>query len=276
MKGTIMPELIMTKGQELVAEYGYSVLGALLILVVGRLAVGGVRSAICTTMRKAKADEALTSFVSSLSFAGLMAFVIIAALGKLGIPTASFVAVIGAAGLAVGLALQGSLSNFAAGFLMLVFKPFKTGDFILAAGTAGKVEKIEIFTTTLTTPDNKVVIIPNGKVMGDNITNVTAKDTRRLDLMFGVSYNDDLDKVMEILKHILDADERVLKEPAYTVAVAEHADSSINIVCRPWVKADDYWALHFDLHKKVKEAFDKESITIPYPQRDIHMYNHSA
>jgi small conductance mechanosensitive channel len=201
-----------------------------------------------------------------------MAFVIIAAVGKLGVQTASFVAVIGAAGLAVGLALQGSLANFAAGVLMVIFKPFKVGDFIEAGGSTGVVEEIGIFTTELKSPDNKKIIVPNAKVTGDNIINYTAKDKRRVDIVAGVSYSSDLDKVRKVLEEILSGDDRILQEPAPTISVLELANSSVNFAVRPWVKPADYWDVFFAIQEKIKKSFDAEGIAIPFPQHDVHIY----
>jgi small conductance mechanosensitive channel len=258
--------------QGLVAVWGIKVLAAVLIVVIGRWAAAEIKKLIGGLMRRSKVDETLISFVSSLAYVGVMAFVVIAALSKLGIQTASFVVVLGAAGLAVGLALQGSLANFAAGVLMIIFKPFKVGDFIEAAGTTGTVDEISIFTTQLKTPDNKKVIIPNAKITGDNITNFTANDTRRLDLVACVSYGDDLDRVQEVLGQILSEEPRLLQDPAPTIGVLEMADSSVNIAVRPWVKTGEYWDIYFDLQKKIKQRFDKEGISIPFPQQDVHLH----
>jgi small conductance mechanosensitive channel len=206
----------------------------------------------------------------------LLAFVIIAAINQLGIQTASFIAVIGAAGLAVGLALQGSLSNFAAGVLMLIFKPFKADDFIEAAGIAGVVEEIKIFTTELRSGDNKKIIVPNAKIMGDTITNFTAKDTRRADFVFGIGYDDDIDKARRVIMEIIERDERALKDPAPVVLVSELGDSSVNLTVRAWAKLSDFWPFQFDTIEKVKKRFDAEGITIPFPQRDVHIYEHTG
>jgi small conductance mechanosensitive channel len=227
-------------------------------------------------MLRAKVDHTLISFTTNLVYFGLMAFVVIAALSKLGIQTTSFVAIIGAAGLAIGLALQGSLSNFAAGVILIMFRPFKSGDYIEGGGVAGSVKEIQIFTTILTTPDNKTIIVPNSKLTGDNIVNYATQGTRRLDMVFSIGYNDDIDKAKEVLNQIVKNDSRLLANPAPKIAVLEHADSSINIVCRPWVKADDYWDVYFDMMETVKKAFDKEGISIPFPQTDIHIINGGA
>jgi small conductance mechanosensitive channel len=201
-----------------------------------------------------------------------MAFIVIAAISRLGVQTASFVAVLGAAGLAVGLALQGSLANFAAGVLMIIFKPFKVGEFISAGGVTGGVEAMGIFTTVLKSPDNKKIIVPNAKITGDSITNFSANDTRRIDMVAGVSYSDDLAKVKQVLEGILSEDERILKDPAPTIGLLEMADSSINFAVRPWVKTADYWDVFFATQEKIKQRFDAEGISIPFPQRDVHLY----
>jgi small conductance mechanosensitive channel len=227
-------------------------------------------------MQKADVDPIIIGFVGSITYIGLLAFVIIAALGQLGIQTTSFIAILGAAGLAIGLALQGSLANFAAGFLMIIFRPFKVGDFIEGAGVAGVVEAIQIFTTTLKTGDNKIIIIPNAKLSGDNIINYSAQETRRVDMTVGVAYDADLAKVKAVLNDILSKDERILSDPAPLVAVAELADSSVNFVVRVWVKTADYWGVKFDATETIKNRFDAEGIGIPFPQHDIHIVSGAA
>jgi small conductance mechanosensitive channel len=204
-----------------------------------------------------------------------MLFVIIATVGALGIQTTSFVAVLGAAGLAVGLALQGSLANFASGVLIVLFRPYKVGDFIEAAGIAGTVEKVEILTTVFKTGDNKRVIVPNGQVMGSVITNYSANEMRRVDMVVGVSYSDDLDKVRATLEDLIAAEDRIVADPAHKIAVSELADSSVNFVVRPWVKTEDYWGVMFDLTEAIKKRFDKEGISFPFPQQDVHLYKAS-
>jgi small conductance mechanosensitive channel len=266
-------EQIIQKIQEWVALYGLKVIAAIAILVIGRIVAKILRSFIKKIMGKSGVEQTLISFVTSLAYVGMMAFVIIAALGQLGVQTASFVAVLGAAGLAVGLALQGSLANFAAGVLMVIFKPFQVGDLIEAGGTMGVVEEIGIFNTEMKTPDNKKVIVPNAKVTGDNIVNHTAKDLRRVDMVAGVSYSDDLDKARTVLEEILAADDRILKDPAPTIAVSELADSSVNFVVRPWVKTPDYWDVYFATHERIKKDFDAAGISIPFPQQDLHLFN---
>lgn len=263
---------VYVKLQEWIALYGLKVIAAIAIIVIGRFVAIGLRSLIKRLLQKSAIEETLVSFITSLSYVAMMAFIIIAAIGQLGVQTASFVAVLGAAGLAIGLALQGSLSNFAAGVLMIIFKPIKVGDFIEAGGATGVVEEVGIFTTELKTPDNKKVILPNAKVTGDNIVNYTANEQRRVDIVAGVSYGDDLDKVRKVLEGLLAEDDRILKDPAPTIAVLELADSSVNFAVRPWVKATDYWDVFFAIQEKIKKRFDAEGITIPFPQQDVHVH----
>jgi small conductance mechanosensitive channel len=265
-------EHIVVKLQEWIVLYGLKVIAALAIIVIGRFAAIGVRSLVRRLLKKSLVDETLVSFITSVSYVAIMAFVIIAALGQLGIQTASFVAVLGAAGLAVGLALQGSLANFAAGLLMIIFKPFKVGDFIEAGGASGIVEEIGIFTTELKSPDNKKIIVPNAKATADNIINYSANDQRRIDMVAGVSYSDDLEKVRKILEGILSEDDRILQEPPPIIAVLELADSSVNFAVRPWVKTSEYWDVFFSTQEKIKKRFDAEGITIPFPQQDVHIH----
>jgi small conductance mechanosensitive channel len=253
-------------------DYGVRVLGAVVILIVGRWVALGLSSLVRRVMEKRKVDPTIAAFLSNLVYFGLLTFVAVAAIQNLGIPTASFVAVIGAAGLAIGLALQGSLANFAAGFLLILFRHFKKGDFIEGGGTAGIVDEIQVFATVLKTPDNKKVIIPNAKLTGDNIINYSALETRRVDMKFGVSYSDDVPRVKQILQRIVNEEKRVLKDPAPTIAVLELADSSVNLAVRVWVKVPDYWGVFFDLTEKVKLTFDQEGVRIPFPQRDVHLY----
>jgi len=260
--------------QAFAALYGLKIIAAIVIFVVGRWVARALRNVIKKMMAKGDVDETLISFVGNLTYITLLAFVIIAALNQLGIQTTSFIAVIGAAGLAIGLALQGSLANFAAGVLMILFRPFKAGDYIEGAGVAGTVEEIQIFATQLKTPDNKTIIVPNAKMMGDNITNYSAKDTRRVDMVIGVGYSDDLKKVREILEDILAKDDRILEDPAPTIGVLELGDNSVNFAVRPWVKTEDYWGAYFDVTETVKRRFDEDGISIPFPQRDVHLYEY--
>jgi small conductance mechanosensitive channel len=265
-------EQISLKLQEWIALYGLKVVAALAILIIGRFAAIGIRSVIRRLLQKSRLDDTLVSFVTSLSYVTIMAFVLIAAVAQLGVQTTSFVAIVGAAGLAVGLALQGSLANFAAGILMIIFKPFKVGDFIEGGGVSGVVEEIGIFTTELKSPDNKKIIVPNGKMTSDNIVNYTAKDSRRVDIVTGVSYGDDINKVKTVLNDILSNDGRILKDPAPTIGILELADSSVNFAVRPWVKTEDYWNVFFATQESIKKRFDAEGINIPFPQQDVHIY----
>jgi small conductance mechanosensitive channel len=265
-------EEIVAKIQVWVAAFGINMLTAILIVVVGRWVARFIRNTTGKLMASSKVDATLVTFVGHLIYFSLLTFVILAALAQLGIQTTSFIAVIGAAGLAVGLALQGSLANFAAGVLMVIFRPFQVGDFIEGAGVSGIVEEMQIFTTQLRTPDNKTIIIPNAKITGDNVTNYTRKDKRRVDLVIGVSYRDEIGKVKGVVADVLNGDERVLKDPAPTIAVLELGDSSVNFAVRPWVRTEDYWDVYFETTEKIKKRFDAEGISIPFPQRDVHLY----
>lgn len=265
---------IITKIWELLTIYGLRSVFAVVVFIVGRWVAKFLKNLVKKIMNKKEVEPTIVSFVVNMTYIALLVFVVLAALGQLGIQTTSFIAVVGAAGLAIGLALQGSLSNFAAGFLMIIFRPFNVGDYIEGAGVAGTVEAIHIFTTQLRTPDNKTVIIPNAKLTADNITNYTIKGTRRVDMVFGIGYGDDIDKAKKILTDIIEKDERVLKDPATKIAVVELADSSVNFIVRPWVKGDDYWNVYFDTTENVKKSFDAEGISIPFPQRDVHVYKH--
>jgi len=227
-------------------------------------------------LQRQEVDKTLETFVCNLSSMVLLVFVIIAAISALGIQTASFIAVLGAAGLAIGLALQGSLSNFAAGVLIVLFRPYKVGDWVEAAGISGAVEEVKILTTVLKTGDNKRVIVPNSQIMDAIITNYSANDTRRVDMVVGVSYSDDLDKVRATIEELITADNRILDEPAPLIAVSELADSSVNFVVRPWVATSDYWGVMFDLTEAIKKRFDQEGISIPFPQQDVHVYQANA
>jgi small conductance mechanosensitive channel len=261
---------------ELIAVWGIKVIAAIAIFVIGFWVAKLFRKIIEKVLSHRKMDATIGTFVANLVYYALLAFVILAALGKLGIQTTSFVAIIGAAGLAIGLALQGSLANFAAGFLMIIFRPFKVGDFIEGAGTAGTVEKIQIFTSQMLTPDNKTVIVPNASLTAGNIVNYSTTGTRRIDMVFGIGYEDDIDKARQIISAAIAADERVLKSPEPLIAVSELADSSVNLVARPWAQTKDYWGVYFALTETIKKRFDQEGISIPYPQRDVHVYEHKS
>ena len=265
-------EAMVDKLYEFLLVYGLNVVAAVVIFIVGRWLARAVSNIIEKMMRKSNVDVMLTNFVKHITYFGLLVVVIVAALNKLGLQTTSLIAVLGAAGLAIGLALQGSLANFAAGIMLIVFKPFKVGDFIEAAGTTGTVKEVHIFNTILHTLDNRKVIVPNAKLTGDNITNYTGLEKRRVDLVFGISYTDDIKTAKEALEHVVMSDGRVLKDPKPSIAVSELADSSVNLVCRPWVKPDDYWDVYFDTIEKGKLEMEKRGITIPFPQRDVHLY----
>jgi len=262
--------------QDLATDWGLKVLAALAIFIIGRWVAMAIRRGVRRMMERSAVDPMIVSFVGSIVYIALLAFVVIAALGQLGIQTTSFIAILGAAGLAVGLALQGSLANFAAGFLMIIFRPFKVGDFIEGAGVAGIVKDMQIFTTTLKTGDNKIIIIPNAKISGDNITNYSAEENRRVDMTVGVAYDADLSKVRDVLNDIISKDERIQSDPPPQVAVAELADSSVNFIVRVWTKSGDYWGVKFDATETIKNRFDEEGIGIPFPQRDIHIVSGSA
>lgn len=258
--------------QQYAITYGQNLIGALLIFIIGKWVSKRLKSLLERVLEKAKIDKTLISFGGNIAYALLLTFVVIAALGRLGVQTTSLAAIIGAAGLAIGLSMQGSLANLASGVMLLIFRPFKIGDFIEAGGVNGTVRDINIFTTTLTTGDNKRVIIPNASVSSGSITNYSAEKTRRIDLVFGCGYDDDIKKVKDTLIKIVSADKRVLKDPAPKIAVTELADSSVNFVVRPWVKTEDYWNVKFDLTEQVKVIFDQEGISIPYPQQDVYMH----
>ncbi len=257
-------------------DFAINVAAAIAIFLIGRLVIRFIVSGIRKAMRKAEVEQTLEAFICNLVRIALLIVVVIAAIGQVGIETTSFIAVFGAAGLAIGLALQGSLSNFAAGVLIVLFRPYKVGDFIEGAGVNGTVEVVQILTTVLKTPDNKQVIVPNSQIMGSVITNYSANATRRVDLVVGVSYSDDLDKVRKTLEELVTTDERVLKDPAHTIAVSELGDNSVNFVVRPWVKTSDYWPVYFGLTEAIKKRFDELGISFPFPQRDVHLYKADA
>jgi small conductance mechanosensitive channel len=260
---------------ELISSYvipwGLNIFFALLIFIFGKMIVSIIIKVLTKVLSKTKMDNILLDFVTSIIKTILVLFVVIASLNQLGVDTTSLIALLGAAGLAIGLALQGSLQNFAAGVMLLIFRPFKAGDFIEAGGVAGIVESISIFTTVMRTGDNKEVIVPNGGIYGGSITNFSARDTRRIDLVFGIGYDDDIKQAKEIIQEIVNSDSRILKDPETLIAVSELADSSVNFVVRPWVNSGDYWAVKFDLTEKIKLTFDEKGISIPYPQMDVHL-----
>lgn len=272
----LLSEDTLTQIQELLTVYGLKVIAALAIFIIGKIIAKAISTGVSNAMNKGGSDPILISFTTNMLYAALLAFVIIAALGQLGIQTTSFIAILGAAGLAVGLALQGSLANFAAGVLMIIFRPFKQGDFIEGAGVSGVIEEVHIFNTVMRTGDNKTIIIPNGSLMNGNIINYSTKPTRRLDLVIGIGYDDDIKKAKQVLEDLMASEERILKDPAPTIGLLELADSSVNFAVRPWVNSADYWGVHFDLLERIKLRFDDEGISIPYPQQDIHLHNSPA
>ncbi|MGL4714293.1 MAG: mechanosensitive ion channel family protein [Shewanella sp.] len=264
-------EGLLKQAPDLIVTYGLKTLFAIIIFFVGKYFAGVAQKLIGKLLNSRKVDPTVVSFVSNLTWAVVFVFTVIATLGQMGVQTASLVAVIGAAGLAIGLALQGSLSNFASGVLMVLFRPCRVGDYIEAAGIAGTVDEITIFSTKLRTPDNKVIVAPNSSIMNGTITNYSAMDSRRIDLVIGVAYSADIALTKKVLTDILDNNQYVLKDPAYTVGLSELANSSINFVVRPWVKTADYWTARFQLLEQIKNALDAADIAIPFPQMDIHV-----
>ena len=256
----------------LLATWGVKVVAAIALFVVGRWAARWVRKILRKGLERSKTDPTLVPFVSSLAYYLVLAFVVIAVLGTLGIPTASLVAVLGAAGLALALALQGTLSNFAAGVMLLIFRPFQVGDFVEVGGTSGSVTAIGIFSTRLNTPDNVGITMPNSSVWGSTIRNFAANPTRRIDLVAGISYDDDIGRAIQTINGVLQGDPRILDDPAPFVGVGELADSSVNLVVRPWCRREDFWQLRCDLTRALKEQLEGAGLSIPYPQRDVHMH----
>ena len=265
-------ENIIAGAQAIIAKFGINIIAAILIFVIGRWIAKLLRKILKKLMTGKQIDVTVVNFTCNIVYVILLIFVILGAISKVGIQTASLVAVLGAAGLAVGLALQGSLANFAAGILLIIFRPIKVDDFVEVAGVDGVVEKVDIFTTQLKTPDNKIIIIPNAQVTANNITNYTAKGTRRVDLVIGVSYSDNIDKVRGLIEDELKKDDRILTDPAPSIVVLALADSSVNFAVRPWTKTDDYWGVYFGLTENLKKRFDAEGVSIPFPQRDVHIF----
>ncbi len=255
---------------DLVTMYALKIVISLLIFFIGKKLASWISSIFLKLMQRSNVDETLSKFFSNIVYGLLIVVIVLATLSNLGINTTSFVAILGAAGLAIGLAFKDTFANIGAGVLIVFFRPFKIGDFIQASGEMGSVEEINLFSTILKTGDNKQIIIPNSSIIGGNITNFSTKDTRRVDFVFGIGYDDDLKLAKSTLEEIVSSDERSLKEPAPFVAVSELADSSVNFVVRVWVKSEDYWGLYFDTIEKVKLTFDEKGISIPYPQMDIH------
>ncbi len=262
-----------SSNQAVFEQYITNVVMAIAIFVIGKWIVRHLTVSLEKLLTARKLDKTLVDFFKNVTRYLLLAMVLIAALGQLGVETAQIIAIVGAAGLAVGLALQGSLSNFAAGVLIVVFRPFKSGEYVELDGVAGSVAAIELFSTLLTTPDNKMVVVPNGKVISSPITNYSRHATRRVDLMVGVSYKSDLKQTKAVLARVLAADSRVLPHPEPVIGVSMLGDSSVNFVVRPWVKTEDYWSVYFDLTQAIKEALDQEGIEIPFPQMDVHYHS---
>lgn len=265
-------EKLSQQAMEFVTIYGVRIVIALIILLVGKWIASMLGNLTERSMNKRAIDPTISQFIGKIVFALIFAFAVIAALSNVGIQTASMIAALGAAGLAIGLALQGSLSNFAAGVLLVSFRPCRVGDYVEAGGCSGTIKNISLFSTTLATPDNKVVVIPNANIMSGPITNYSTMPQRRVDLVIGISYDSDIRQAKQELENLLKADDRVLDDPAYTVAVHALADSSVNLAVRPWVNSADYWPVYFDLTEKIKLRFDEVGIGIPFPQVDMHMH----
>lgn len=259
---------------EIVGGYAFSLLMALLIFIIGKWIVNKVVGIFGKLLRKVKGmDETLIKFLENIVYYALMIVVLLTALGKLGVETTSFLAILGAAGLAIGLALKDSLGNFASGVMIILFKPFKVGDVVTAAGVTGSVSEVGIFNSVFITPDNQKIIVPNGAITSGSIININANDTRRVDLVVGIGYEDDIKKTKDVLNDIITSHEKILLNKGITVAVSELADSSVNFVVRAWVKTPDYWDVKFGLTETIKLRFDAEGISIPFPQQDVHHYN---
>jgi small conductance mechanosensitive channel len=256
----------------LLAKYAPAVVAALLILVIGRWVARLLTKMVRKLMERAALDETLTNFLANTLYFALLAFVVVAAVSKLGVETASFIAILGAAGFAVGFALQGSLANFASGVMLMIFRPMKRGDLVEAGGVLGVVDEIGMFATTINTLENRRAIIANATITGGNIINYTANGSLRVDMTFGISYGDDIDKAISVMQEVLEQDPKVLKDPEPTVAVLEHGASAVRLVCRPWCDPEHYWDVYFNTQKRVKEEFDKVGITIPFPQQDVHLH----
>jgi small conductance mechanosensitive channel len=261
----------METAMELLSAWGMSVIGAIALLIIGRMVAGWVRGSMTKALTRANTDASLIPFFASMVYYVVLGFVLIAVLSLFGIETTSLIAVFGAAGLAVGLALQGTLSNFAAGVMLLIFRPIRVGDFVEVAGQAGTVAEISIFNTIMNTGDNVRITIPNAQVYGDTVKNYSFNDTRRIDLVMGIGYGDNIGTAISIIERVITGDERTLRDPAPTVAVAELADSSVNLVVRPWCKKEDYWGLRWDLTRKLKEELEAGGCNIPFPQHDVHV-----
>jgi small conductance mechanosensitive channel len=265
-------QVMANKAYELGTEWSIKLVGALAILILGTIVIKFLVNMLKKVLDKSGTDTTIVGFLEKVVSISLKVILWIMVLGNIGVKTTSFIAIIGSAGLAVGLALQGSLSNIGAGVLLIILRPFKVGDYITGGGQSGTINEIGIFNTIMTTPDNKRIIVPNSKISADSITNYSAMETRRVDFVFGIGYDDDLRAAKQTLQDLISQDSRVLADPAPMVVVSELGDSSVNFTVRAWVKAPDYWSLHFDIIEKVKLTFDEKGISIPFPQRDVHMY----
>ncbi len=273
---SLSPELLNTLINDYLVPWSIRIVTAILVYYIGRIIARWIVRLTRHMLERAGIDPMLNKFLCNVLNGLLIAVVAIAALDQLGVDTTSLLAVLGAAGLAVGLALKDSLGNFAAGVMLVIFRPFRIGDFVEAGGVAGVVEDIGIFSTTFRTGDNRIIIVPNGQIYGGTILNASARDTRRIDLVIGIGYDDDIKKAKRILEDILETDDRILEDPAPAISLGELADSSVNLNVRPWVKSSDYWPVRSDLLERIKNAFDAEGISIPYPQRDVHLYQEKA
>lgn len=263
---------LINEGLNFVINYGPKLIGAVVVLIIGNIVIKALTKGVVKGIKKSKLDNSLIPFLRGIVNISLKAMLVISVLGMLGIQMTSFIAILGAAGLAIGMALSGTLQNFAGGIMILIFKPFKTGDFIDGQGHMGTVKEIQIFNTILVTPDNKTIIVPNGALSTSSMTNFSAQETRRVDWTFGIAYGDDVTKAKEVLKRLCDEDIRILKDPEAFIAVSALADSSVNFVVRAWVNASDYWGVFFDMNEKVYNEFAKEGLNIPFPQMDVHLH----
>lgn len=264
---------LIEEGKHIVLTYGPKLIGAIAVLIIGLWVIKAITKAFGRLMDSRNADASLKPFLKGIVSSLLKVMLVISVLGMLGIEMTSFIAILGAAGLAVGMALSGTLQNFAGGVMLLIFKPFKVGDVITAQGYTGKVAEIQIFNTILKTPDNKTIIIPNGGLSNGSMTNFSTEPTRRVDWTIGIGYGDDATKAEEVIRRLCNEDERILKDPELFIALSELADSSVNFTVRAWVNSADYWAVYFNLNKRVYESFEKEGLNIPFPQMDVHVHN---
>lgn len=263
---------IWEKINDVVITFGPRLVGAIITLIIGWWIIGIIQRSIRKNFEKREMEPSLRGFLNSMIGILLKILLLISVIGMIGVQMTSFIAILGAAGLAVGMALSGTLQNFAGGVIILLFKPFKVGDYIEAQGHSGSVNEIQIFNTILKTPDNKTIIIPNGGLSTGSMINYSTEPQRRVDFVFGIGYGDDVDKAKAVIQQLIDGDERILKDPAPFIAVSELADSSVNLVVRVWAEASNYWGIHFDMHEKVYKTFDKEGLNIPFPQMDLHLH----